>query len=315
MRVHAKPRARARARLGAFGALAAWIAAASAAGQAPGTDQLPRAVRDLDVIEHLGGAIPLDLPLTDSDGVKRTIGDSFKAGRPVVLALAYYDCPVACPALLDAMVRGFNTLESYTLGKDYDALIVSFDPTNTPEMAAQRKELMLSGYQPPAASVEKDQEAIRAGLTVSVTTADASRALADALGFQYRYLKDADEYAHPTVIFVATPDGRVARYLYGFDFGSGNKLKLALLEASEGRIAKSIGDKILMFCFHYDPKAGTYSLAAFRIMQVCAIAGVVSLAGLVGTLRLIELRRVSTRATAGPGMGLRTGESPASQTG
>ncbi len=259
-------------------------------GKAPVRNVLPDEVKDLDIIERLGEPLPLDITVTTSDGQSRRFGDLLQPGKPVIFAIGYFDCPIACPALMDAMVRATRDLP-YRLGADYLMIFLSFDPTNTPEMAKQHEAVMLAGY-------GHDRETAVTGLHLLCASADSSRAIADAMGWQYRYIPDADEYAHPSGLVILTPEGKVSRYFYGFDYPA-TPLRLSLLEATEGRISSSIGDKILMFCFNFDSMRGTYTFAAFRVMQAGAVVTAVLLALLVTGLKLMELkRRRSVRAAA-----------------
>lgn len=259
-------------------------------GKTPVRNQLPDEVKDLDIIERLGEPLPLDISVTTSDGQSRRFGDLLQPGKPVIFALGYFDCPIACPALMDAMVRAAREIP-YRLGADYLMIFLSFDPTNTPEMARKHEAVMLAGY-------GHDRETAATGLHLLCASADSSRAIADAMGWQYRYIPDADEYAHPSGLVILTPEGKVSRYFYGFDYPP-TPLRLSLLEATEGKISSSIGDKILMFCFNFDSMRGTYTFAAFRVMQAGALVTAMLLALLVAGLKLMEFkRRRSTRASA-----------------
>lgn len=251
-------------------------------GRTPVKGELPEATRGIDIEERHGAKVPGEVLVTTSSGRTLPLSDLFEPGKPIVFALGYFDCPVACPALMDAMARSCRNV-SYRLGEDYLLLFLSFDPTNTPSMAMMHEATMLATY---GAKTETE----RSGLKLLTSSADGSRAIADAMGWQYRYLPEVDEYVHPSGMVVLTPDGRVSRYFYGFDFPE-RPLRLALLEASAGTISSSLGDKILLFCYHWNSAAGTYSLATFRIMQAASVVTAVLLAGLVGFLKLSERRR------------------------
>lgn len=277
---------RLRAQFGLIVAAAAALAA-PCAGQILETE-LPEQVRGLDVIERLGEQVPLDAKITDTSGRTLELGEYFEPGPdgrdlPVILALVYYDCPVACPATLRAINQAAGALD-YTVGEDYRVVVVSFDPTNTTEQARAEEEYALTAYN------RKKTDAIRAGYRFHTATADESRRIADAVGFEYRYLPEVDQYGHPSAIFVLSPDGVVSRYMYGFQFYPG-QLRLALLEASQGRIATSFGDKIRLFCYSYDPNTGAYTLQAWMIMRGVGLITVLSLAALVIFLKAHEVRR------------------------
>lgn len=244
--------------------------------------QVPEQARGLDIVEHLGDTVPLETPLTNSEGKTVRLGDYFRQGKPVVLALAYYDCPVACPAVLDSMTRSFNGLD-YAVGSDFNVVVVSFNPKNTTLMAAKAKETALGGYDRPKTPQ------IESGWAFHTASAEASKSLADAVGFEYRLLP-AGDYSHPIGIFILTPQGKISKYFYGFEYDP-KDMKLALITAAEGQMALTIGDRLLLFCYHYDPKTGTLTFLAYRLMQAGAIVTLVLLAALVALLKLAEGRR------------------------
>lgn len=260
--------------------------------------ELPEQVRGLDVIEQPGAQVPLDAVLTNSDGQQVTLGDYFGPGAdgrelPVILALVYYDCPVACPATLNAINQGINGLD-YTVGEDFRLVVVSFDHTNTTAQARENETYALTAYNRPKTP------AIRDGIRFHTAAADESRRIADAVGFEYRYLPEVDEYGHPSAIFILSPEGKVSRYMYGFQFYPG-QMRLALLEASKGKIARSFGDKILLFCYSYDHTTGQYTLQAWRVMRVVGVLTVLALGSLVAALKVHELRRRTGTRRAGRG--------------
>lgn len=250
----------------------------------------PKEVRDLDIVEKPGSRLPLDVELVDSSGKVVRLGEYFEggsrsSGKPVILSLAYYDCPVACPMMFANMLQCFNALD-FTLGVDYQVVTVSFDPTNTTSEAAEWKQAAVQGYS------RRASPAIRDGWEIHTTTDENARAIADSVGFQYRYFPETGEYGHPSGIFVLTPDGRLSRALYGAGWEP-RQVKLALLDASSGEIAKSFGDHLLQWCYKWDPSTGTYSASAFFMMQVVAVITAGSLALLVVALRLGERKRAA----------------------
>jgi protein SCO1/2 len=267
-------------------------------------DEVPIQARGLDIQEKLGARVPLDATLTDENGKPVHLGDFFDApgdpgrGKPTILLLVYYDCPVACPAMLGNLNKAFNGIDDWTIGDQYNVLAVSFDPTNTQEQAQQYAMLYRSGYD----RNQDDRQTVAAGYQFLRTTADTSRQIADAVGFGYRYLPDVDEYAHATGAVVLAPDGTVSRYFYGFDYPA-RQVKLALLDAADGRSGASFGDRVLLFCFTYDPHSNSYTLAAFRVMQAGAVITIVLVAGLFTALKVSE-RVAKARHTTSPQTGL-----------
>jgi len=244
------------------------------------TGQVPEPGRGLDIEERLGEQVPLDLRLTTSEGEEVTLGSYFRKDRPVVLSLVYYDCPLLCGQIIDAMARDLGELD-YLAGEDFQIVMVSFDPTNTREQAFNRKESALSMYGKPATPV------IRRGWAFHLADKSTSATLAESVGFPYKYRPDIDEYSHGAVIFVLTPEGKISRYLFGLEFPE-RDLKLALLEASDGAIASGLGDYFLHLCYTWDPNANSYTRDAFMIMRIGSVLGAVLLAGLLVTLKLSE---------------------------
>ncbi|MGC3997741.1 MAG: SCO family protein [Anaeromyxobacter sp.] len=280
-------------RLQAAAAAAALLAAAPAHAQfwrAPdhgGTppDVAPLALEEVRIDEKLGAQVPLDTPFTDWQGRPTTLRQAFQGHRPVVLALVYYDCPMLCGLMLSGMARTLreNGLE---LGKDYQPLTISFDPAERPGLAAERRR----GY---LQSMGK-QDAGDAWPFL-VGSAEASRAVADAVGFHYKLDEVSGEWAHVAAIFVLTPDGRVSRYLYGIEYPN-KDFRLAVVEAAGGKVGTSF-DRLLLTCYRYDPASRKYEPYAFGIVRAGALAALLGLTGLIGGLVWRE-RRAKSRKTA-----------------
>lgn len=259
----------------------------AAQGQIAG--QLPPAVRGLDVEEHLGRELPFELDFTNSEGKQVHLGDYFKSNKPAVIAMVYFDCPIVCSLVMERIAECVGKLD-FHVGKDFQILIFSIDPTETTRQAAELKAHFLTGYNKPIT------EETRACWQLHTGSSESSRALANALGFRYRALPNG-EYSHPVALFYATPDGKISRYIYGFA-DDPKAMKLALMDASSGRLAKSIGDKALMFCYMYDPKSGSYTRQAVRVMQLGGILTVIGLTVLIGGLFIGERVRKTLRSAA-----------------
>jgi len=271
--------------LGAVLALAAITPGASAQRLRDSSEIGQRA--GVDLVEHSGDRIPGDIELINASGQTVKIGDYFNDGKPAILALVYYDCPVVCSVVMDKLAESLNGLD-YVVGKDFRVIVVSFDETETTEQAAARKQHDLESY------VHQVTPAVAAGYTFHTATADNIKRLVEADGFELKRL-DNGEFSHPVGLTVLSPDGMISRYLYGFSYPP-KQVKLALLDASEGKIANSLGDRFLHYCYRYDPTAGAYSVQAMRIMRVGAGVSVLGVGGLIGTLLLIERFRRRRRA-------------------
>jgi protein SCO1/2 len=229
----------------------------------------------------LNSQIPLDAAFVDEQGRDVTLGQ-YVGERPVVLALVYFDCPMLCSLVQNALA-GTLAIVRPNAGTDFEVLVVSINPGETPAQAADAKARFVTQYRRPGTN----------GGLHFLTGRQASIArLADAVGFRYRYDPAIAQFAHPAVITVLTPAGRVSRYLFGIDYGA-TDLRLALLDASGNKIG-SVVDATLLYCYHYDPATGRYSLA---IMSLIRIGGLITVAGL-GASIVLTVRRQRRQARA-----------------
>lgn len=264
-------------------ALSMMFVAATVLGQVV-TDQ-PEELKHIDIVEKLGQKIPLDLTFTNDLGQQVRLGDYFHKGKPVVLTLAYYECPMLCSMVLNGLSAAVTKL-AWTPGDEFTMLTVSIKPTETAELAHAKK----LNY---AASVGKP--GTQDGWTFFVGEESQSQALAEALGFKYYKVEETGEYAHPAAVFVLTENGVLSRVLYGIEF-SERDLRLSLLEASEGKIGSPL-DKLILYCFHYDPNAKGYVVFAGNLMR---LGGALSAGALGVFLALLWRRdRVRQRREAG----------------
>lgn len=255
-------------------------------------NQRPEFLDQVGLDEKLGARVPLELTFTDSQGRTVRLGEFFHGKRPVVLALVYYRCPVVCTMVMEQMTASFNQLD-YTIGQEFDVVCLSFDDQENPTIAQAKKNEILVQYEKASGRQVSDNWGFLTG------DAESVRQVADSVGFRYTKLPNG-EYAHPIAFTVLSPEGIVTRYFYGYDYPP-KQMKLALLDASEGKIAQSFGDRMLHFCFQFDPTAGAYTLQAFRVMQLGGIVTMVLLAGLVGGLLLLERRRRRRARTVNAG--------------
>jgi len=236
-------------------ACAAVVLASACAMAQDRIDPVPAPLARVGVDEKLDAALPLQLVFKDDLGRDVTLGSYVRPGRPVLLTLNYYRCPMLCTLELDGLVRGMKEL-AWTPGGEYEVVTVSIDPRETPALARAKKQSYLEDLGRPSA------ESGWHFLTGSAASVDA---LTSAVGFSSQYDKETDQYGHAAVVMLVTPEGRVSRYLYGVTFDPGT-LKLALLQASNGAIG-STWERFIMYCFHYDAERGRYSLAALSIMR------------------------------------------------
>jgi protein SCO1/2 len=227
-------------------------------------DDRPVALRNVDLEQKLGAQVPLDVEFRDEAGRTVTLKDYF-GRRPLILSLVYYSCQDLCPLTLDGLVRGMRPL-SFNIGDQFDVLTVSFDPRDTSALAAAKKNNFVKQYSRPGA--EKGWNFLTGDET-------AIRRLTEAVGFRYNYESENGRFGHATGIMLLTPDGKIARYFYGIEF-SPRDLRLGLIEASAKKIASPI-DQLLLFCYHYDPATGKYSLLVTNLVRLGGIATVLAL--------------------------------------
>lgn len=259
--------------------LAAALAAAAGVASAQLANQAVPALDKVGVEEHLDARLPLELEFIDEAGRTVRFGDYFDGARPVILTLNYYRCPMLCGLQLNGVVAGLEEMD-WTPGVEFEMVTVSIDPLETPELAQAKKENYLKRYQRPAAA---------RGWHFLTGRQENIERLAETVGFGYTYDVASGQYAHAAAIFVITPDGRVARYLYGIEYPP-KSLKLALMEASEGKIGSAF-DQLIMYCYHYDPASRRYAPVAMNIMRVGGGVTALLLGVTLGTWWLRESRR------------------------
>ncbi len=272
---------------------------------------LPANVRPAQLVgvgveEHLGAQVDPNLLFTGEDGYPVALSQFLNKGRPVILNLVYYNCPMLCTLLLNGQTEAMRSIP-WTPGKEYDVVTISIDPRESFADARKKKGVYLASYDRSAPGwhflsdhlsdrLLSEQSAGTKDLTDSEAKSNAKR-LASQVGFNYRYDPSIEQYAHPAAIMILTPEGKLARYLYGLRF-SPRDLRFALAEASEGRSTMAL-EKVLLFCYHYDPKAKGYVLFAQNLMRA---GGMVTLVVLLTFLRfMFRAERLRTARIAKEG--------------
>jgi protein SCO1/2 len=252
---------------------------------------MPRELEHVGVREHLDGPLPLDAQFRDHTGKPVKLGDYFDGKRPVVLTFAYHSCPVLCSMVLNATASGLRGI-GWTVGKEFDVVTISIDPDESLEKTAAKRASILKEY---GASRGHDGNGWHF-LVARPGDKEQIARVAAAAGFEYQYDADQKNWGHPSLVMLAKPDGKMARYLYGLEFPA-NDLKLGLLEASEGRSISTV-EQLILYCYHYDPQGGKYVLVAQRVMRVGAGGVAVVLFGFLGLFWGRELRK--SKKTKGP---------------
>lgn len=240
----------------------------------------PVGLEGVGIEQKLGAQVPMDLTLRDEAGRPVRLGDLF-GGKPVVLNLVYYRCPMLCTLVVNGLLSSFRALP-FHVGEEFRVVTVSIDPRETADLAAAKKRTVLAEY---GRAVAED------GWRFLTGDAEAIERLAATVGFQYSYDAQTQTFAHASGIMILTPQGKVSRYFYGVEYAP-RDVRLSLIEASENRIG-SLADQVLLFCYRYDPKMGRYSVAALNLVRVGGILTVLSIAAYVLIARRREAARTS----------------------
>lgn len=264
--------------------LVAFVVTGSVRARAQVSPDAPPGLENVGVEENLDAQIPRDLVFRDHTGQRVRLGDLLTGDRPVVLNLVYHTCPSFCSLVLDGTVAALQQ-QAWSVGAEYDVITVSIDPRDTPEVAADKRQRILYRYGRDTAetgwhflvaeqSLDDDEAIANYGMY------PAAERLADAVGFRYQWVPRQRQFAHPGVVMMLTPEGRVARYLYGLEYDA-TDVRLGLLEASQGRSISSV-EQVILYCYRYDSSAQGYTLVAWRVMQVGGALTAILLFGFLG---------------------------------
>ncbi|MGA2375444.1 MAG: SCO family protein [Candidatus Sulfotelmatobacter sp.] len=258
------------------------LLASSAWGQmnngvmSPPANTRPPRLENVGIEQHLDAQVPPDLTFRDETGKTVKLGDYF-GRKPLILNLVYYNCTMLCGEALAGLASAMR-LVKFDVGNEFDVVTVSFDPRETPEIAAARKKDYVRRYGRANAA---------AGWHFLTGPADSVNALTKAVGFQYQYDAKTNQYAHATAIMVLTPQGRISRYFYGVDFPP-KDLRMGLVEASQGKIGNAV-DAVLLFCYHYDPETGKYGAMVANILRLAAGATILFIGAFLFVLWRMDL--------------------------
>lgn len=256
----------------------------SQVAQAQLNREQPDALQNLGVDEHLGEFIPLDAKFATSTGDSVVLGDLLEEGKPVLLNPLYYECPMLCGLVLDGTINVIEELQ-WKPGKDFIVISISIDPEEDAELAARSKENYLSQMD----SVTKSGWYFLTGEKSQIDK------VVEAVGFRYKEIEGTGEFAHSAAIMLLSPEGKITRYLYGVSYDEFN-VRSALYEAADGKIGSTI-DKVVMYCYQYDPDSGSYVPVAINIMKLGGLATLIILGIFLGSLWLREKRKKQTSKT------------------
>jgi len=272
-----------------FGALLLCALAGNALGQAmsqgimsPPANVRPPYLQNVGIEQRLDAQVPADLAFVDDTGRPVKLGDYF-GKKPLILNLVYYTCPMLCGEALSGLSASMKMIK-FDVGKEFEVVTVSFNPKETPEMAAAKKKEFVRRY---------GRAGAESGWHFLTGSPDSIDALTKAVGFQYQYDPRNNQYAHATAIMVLTPGGRISRYFYGVDFPP-KDLRMGLVEASSGKIGNPV-DQVLLYCYHYDPATGKYGAVVSNMLKVGGALTVLLLGGMI--LIFLRLDRVAARRT------------------
>jgi protein SCO1/2 len=235
---------------------------------------LPAVLKTVGIEQRLSEQVPLDAVFKDEHGQQVRLGDVAK-GKPVVLALVYYSCPMLCNQILNGVLGSLRQV-SFNAGEQFEVIAISFDSRETPELAATKKQTYVKAYNRPGAD---------AGWHFLTGDEANIKRVTDAAGFHYKWDEKTNQFAHASGIMLLTPEGKLARYFYGIEYPP-RDVRLGLVESSENKIGSPV-DTLMLYCYHYDPATGKYGAVVMNIMKV---AGVITVGLIVGMLLVLRKR-------------------------
>lgn len=229
---------------------------------------VPPQLKDVGIDQRLNNQVPLDLVFRDETGKTVRLGDYF-GEKPVIVSLIYFNCPQLCPMVENGLLESLREVR-FDVGNQYNVLTVSFDPRDSSNQAFAKRATYLSMY---------NRKGAAAGWHFLTGDEASIAALTSALGFRYHYDPQIEQFSHATAIVVLTPQGKVSQYFYGIRYPAG-AVRLALVEASHGKIGNPV-DAVLLYCSHYDPATGKYSLIISRALFIAGLVTIILLGGLL----------------------------------
>lgn len=270
------------------GTYGSWAHARGTGSASPGTEnETPKPLENVGIDERLGTQVDLSLEFVDETGARVPLSRFVNGKKPVILDLAYYACPSLCNFHLNGLNDGLKQME-WTAGQEFDLVVVSIDSREKPDLAAKKKAAYLAEYGRPEGA---------AGWHFLTGDEKQIQALAAQVGFKYRWDESEQQFAHAAAAYVLTPAGRISRYLYGIVFDP-KTIRLSLVEAGEGKIG-TIVDKLILWCFHYDPTTSKYGIYAANVMRGGGVAMILVLIAFLAPFWLRN-RRESNRPSGGP---------------
>jgi protein SCO1 len=238
----------------------------------------PPGLKNVGIEQRLNEQIPPELAFRDAAGKPVHLAEYF-GKKPMILNLVYYQCPMLCGEVLSGLESALRVMK-FDVGKEFDVLTISFDPRETPEMAAKKKAEFLKRY---------GRSGAEQGWHFLTGPKESIDALTKAAGFQYEYIEKTGQFAHATAIMTLTPSGRISQYYYGVEFAP-KDLRLGLIQASGNKIG-TVVDQVLLYCYHYDPATGKYGAIISRVLQLAGVATVI----IMGVFLAVMIRKGADR--------------------
>lgn len=232
---------------------------------------LPQQLQTVGIEQKLNEQIPFDAVFKDENGREVRLGEYFNKGKPVIIALVYFECPMLCNEVLNGLTGSLKGV-SFNAGKEFDVVAISFDAreNDVPDLAKNKKAGYLKRY---------EREGTENGWHFLTGTQSEIDKVTKAVGFSYKFDEATNQFAHAGGIMMTTPDGRLSRYFYGIDYQP-RDLKFGLIDSSENKIGNP-AEQLYLYCFHYNPADGKYGLAVLRVMRLAAIATIIGLGGMI----------------------------------
>jgi protein SCO1/2 len=243
---------------------------------------LPPELRDVGIEERLGDKVPFDVTFTNENGEQVKLGDFFNSGKPVIITPIYYECPMLCNLIINGLTDGLKEL-NWQPGNQFEIVTFSIDPNEGHELAAMKKESYIN--------LLGNQEAASGWHFLTTDQQNIDR-MTETLGFKFKWSEEAQEFLHGSAIMFVSPDGQITRYLYGIEYPQ-LSLRNALFDAAEGKIG-TVMDKVVLYCYTYDPDSRSYVASAVNIMK---LGGLVTLTGLSIFLGLLWFRKNTSKTT------------------
>jgi protein SCO1/2 len=229
----------------------------------------PEQLKEVTFKQRLNEQLPLEAVFKDEYDRTVTLGKYFNQKRPVIIAFVYYTCPMLCTQVMNGISSSLRAL-TFTAGEDFDVVLISFDPRDTPAAAAEKKRTHLKYWA---------SEQTSGGWHFLTGEEPTIKRVANAAGFSYQWDPQSEQFAHVSGVLVATPEGKLARYFYGVEY-SPKEMRLALVEAGQGHIGSAI-DELLLYCYHYDPESGRYGVMIMNLVRLAAVLTVASIVGFI----------------------------------